>query len=75
MIDDEAGDAELYKAAGGNHARVTQSAFGIDFGFLEEYEEEYERALAEFRRLRKISEEELREESKGEKREESESQG
>ena len=72
VIDDKAGDAELYKAVGGSHARVTQSAFGIDFGFLEEYEEEYERALAEFRRLRKKNEEELQGESNHEQHEESE---
>ena len=45
-------DDEILKAAGGNHSRTGQSAFGIDFGFLEEYESEYEHALEEFRRLR-----------------------
>ena len=45
-------DEEIFKATGGSHSRVGQSAFGIDFGFLEEYEEQYERAFEEFRRLR-----------------------
>ena len=45
-------DEEILKAVSGNHARMGQSAFGIDFGFLEEYESEYEHALEEFRRLR-----------------------
>ena len=45
-------DAEIAKAASGNHSRMGQSAFGIDFGFLEEYEAEYEQALSEFKRLR-----------------------
>ncbi|MBE6470304.1 MAG: hypothetical protein E7000_01140 [Coriobacteriaceae bacterium] len=45
-------DDEIFKAVAGSHSRRGQSAFGIDFGFLEEYEEEYERALEEFRRLR-----------------------
>ena len=51
-IDPNVPDDDILKATGGNHMRVGQSPFGIDFGFLEEYEEEYERALQEFRRLR-----------------------
>lgn len=45
-------DEEIVKATGGSHSRIGQSAFGIDFGFLEEYEAEYDHALEEFRRLR-----------------------
>lgn len=49
-------DFEILKATGGTHSRMGQSAFGIDFGFLEEYEAEYEHALEEFRRLRNKNE-------------------
>ena len=45
-------DEELLKAAMGEHVRFSQSPYGIDFGFLEEYEEEYQHALDEFQRLR-----------------------
>lgn len=45
-------DDEILKATAGSHGRIGQSAFGIDFGFLEEYEAEYEQAFNEFRRLR-----------------------
>ena len=45
-------DDEIVKATAGSHVRIGQSPFGIDFGFLEEYEEDYERALEEFRRFR-----------------------
>lgn len=51
-------DDEILKATGGSHGRFGQSAFGIDFGFLEEYEAEYERALDEFQRLRRKNEQE-----------------
>ncbi|MDO4400354.1 MAG: hypothetical protein Q4D27_05325 [Coriobacteriia bacterium] len=51
-------DGDIFKATGGSHSRVGQSAFGIDFGFLEEYEAEYEHALEEFRRLRDKTQEE-----------------
>ena len=51
-------DGEIFKATGGSHSRVGQSAFGIDFGFLEEYEADYEHALEEFRRLRGKTQEE-----------------
>ena len=51
-IDFNLDDDQIIKATGGSHSRVGQSPFGVDFGFLEEYEEEYERALAEFQRLR-----------------------
>lgn len=51
-------DDEILKATGGSHGRFGQSAFGIDFGFLEEYEAEYEHALDEFQRLRRKNEQE-----------------
>ena len=57
-LDLNVGDAEIFKATGGSHVRIGQSAFGIDFGFLEEYEAEYEHALEEFRRLRSKNEQE-----------------
>ena len=51
-IEFDLADEEIVKATAGSHGRIGQSAFGIDFGFLEEYEAEYEHALDEFRRLR-----------------------
>lgn len=54
-------DDGLLKATGGSHARLGHSAFGVDFGFLEEYEESYEQAVEEFRRFREQMERESQE--------------